>query len=169
MVQPSFETVRLIARSRTAPWGFLVALPMALAFLLVGAYAMSFLELPDRIGIFVAPPGWFFGVVLWLFALFLFLVGILELARWLKPSVEVLMDANGVSTYGLLGAERLPWPEFVSLDSREGVLTLGTRKRTRAGTQRLLIDTNRLDVSPAEVAAVIVAHRPDLGSARPLA
>lgn len=166
MAQQSIDNVRLVARSRTAPWGFLVALPMALAFLLVGSVALSFLELPDRIGVFVAPPGWLFGILLWLFALFLFLVGILELARWLKPSVEVLMDANGVSTYGLLGAERLPWSEFVTLDSREGVLTLGTRKRTRAGAMRLMIDTNRLDVEAGAVAAVIAAHRPDLGPSR---
>lgn len=159
------ESMRLIARSRTAPWGFVVALPMALAFLLVGSLSLGSLELPGRIGIFVAPPGWFFGIVLWCFALILFLVGILELSRWLKPAVEVLMDANGVSTYGLLGAERLPWSEFTSFDSREGVLVLGTRKRTRAGGNRLVIDTNRLDASAAEIAAIIAAHRPDLRSA----
>jgi len=158
----------LIARSKSSPWGFLVALPMAFAFLTVGTLAMNLLELPQRVGIFVAPPSWIVGAVLAAFAVILFLVGIVELARWLSPAVEITVDANGISTFGLLGAERLSWNDVNSLETYGPLVVVGTRRRRRNGTSQLVIDTNRLDASPDQISRIISAHRSDL-VARPIA
>lgn len=152
----------MIARSKSSPWGFLVALLMAFAFLTVGTIAMNLLELPQRVGIFVAPPSWIIGAALAAFAVVLFLVGIMELARWLSPAIEVTIDANGIATFGLLGAERVGWSDLTSLETHGPLIVVGTRRRRRNGTSQLVIDTNRLDAEPAQIARVIVSHRSDL-------
>jgi hypothetical protein len=135
---------------------------MAFAFLTVGTLAMNLLELPAQVGIFVAPPSWIVGAVLAAFAVVLFLVGIMELARWLSPAIEVTIDANGIATYGLLGAERVGWSDLTSLESQGPLVVVGTRRRRRNGTSQLVIDTSRLDAEPAQITRGIVAHRSDL-------
>ena len=100
---------RIVAHSRVSAWGFLVALPMALAFLLSGWRAAAVNMAPQRLGVFVEPPAWLIGSLLIAFALFLFLIGISELARYLKPSAEFVIDGDGIAAFGLFGERRFAW------------------------------------------------------------
>lgn len=160
---PSVDDPPLVVRSRVTPWGFLVALPLALAFAIAGALALdSASVLPERLGIFVAPPAWLLGLGLLGFALFLFLVGMSELVHYVKPSVEVVVDRAGVSTYGLLGERHFDWSDINASELVQGVLSLKVRGRGRLQPPDVRIHFNRLDLSPHVLLARIRAHRPDL-------
>lgn len=160
---PSVDDPPLVVRSRVTPWGFLVALPLALAFTIVGALALDAVSvLPERLGIFVAPPGWVLGLGLLGFALFLFLVGMSELVHYLKPSVEVVVDRAGVSTYGLLGERHFDWSDIRASELAQGVLSLRVRGRGRMQPPDVRIHFNRLDLNPHVLLSRIRVHRPDL-------
>lgn len=160
---PIVDEPPLVVRSRVTPWGFLVALPLALAFTLVGAVAIDAGGLlPEKLGLFVAPPGWLIGVLLLLFALFLFLVGVSELVHYMKPSVEVILDQSGVSTFGLLGERHFAWDDITMSELGQGVLSLKVRGKGRLPPPDVRIHFNRLDLSPHVLVARLRAHRPDL-------
>jgi hypothetical protein len=152
----------LVVRSRVTPWGFLLALPLALAFAVVGVIALEESLLPRRLGIFIDPPPWLMGALLLGLALFLFLVGIAELARFLKPTVEAVLDERGIATYGLLGERRLAWEAIQSLDVVQGVIALKPPMRGRINIPDLRLDVARLAAEPGEIISRINAHRPDL-------
>ena len=160
---PIADDPPLVVRSRVTPWGFAVALPLALAFTIIGALALDTISvMPERLGIFVAPPGWVLGLSMLGFALFLFLVGMSELVHYVKPSVEVVVDRAGVSTYGLLGERHFDWSDITMSEFAQGVLSLKVRGRGRLPPPDVRIHFNRLDLNPHVLLARIRAHRPDL-------
>jgi hypothetical protein len=157
------EDVPLVVRSRVTPWGFLVALPLAAAFVLTGAVTIDASGLmPDRLAVFVAPPSWLPGVLMVGFGLFLSLIGVAELARYLSPSVELVVDRGGLATFGLLGRRQLTWDDISGSQLARGVLSLRVRDRKWSQPGHLRIHFNRLDLSPHVLLARIRVHRPDL-------
>lgn len=152
----------LIVRSRVTPWGFLVALSLAVAFFVAGVRAADAGLLPDKLGVFVAPPEWLVGAVLLAFAIFLAMVGISELVRYLRPSVEVVVDRTGVATFGLLGERRCAWDDITASRVEQETLSFRLRGKGRFPPPDLRIHFNRLDLSPHVLLARVRSHRPDL-------
>ena len=154
---------RLVIHSRVSVWGFLVALAMASAFLVSGLRALATDRLlPQRLGIFVEPPEWLIGALLIAFAAFLFLVGISELARYIKPSTEVVMDADGIAAFGLLGERRFAWRDVIAIDLSHGQAALKIKGRGRMPPPDVRIHFDRLDIDRADILAALRAYRPDL-------
>ncbi len=152
----------LIIRSRVTPWGYLVALTMAIAFASIGLQAFQAALLPAKFGVFVEPPPWLLGALLLAFALFLFLIGIAEFARYVKPSVEVVVDRDGISTFGVMGERRFGWQDIVATEIGQGLLSLHVRGRGRMRPPDVRIYFNRLDLDPSLLMAQIRSYRPDL-------
>jgi hypothetical protein len=153
----------LVVRSRVTPWGFLVALPLAVAFVLTGGATVDASGLmPQRLGVFVAPPSWLPGMLLIGFGLFLSLIGVAELTRYLSPTVELVVDRTGLATYGLLGQHRLAWDEISAFQLAQGVLSLRSRQKSWLSSRDVRIHFNRLDLSPHVLLAHIRSYRPDL-------
>ena len=152
----------LVVRSRVTAWGFLVALALAVAFVIVGVRTFEASIVPAKLGVFVEPPAWFFAALLFAFAAFMFLVGISELARFLRPSTELVVDRDGVSTFGLLGERRATWPDMIASEFQRGTLSLKLRAKGRMPPPDIRIHFDRLEVAPHLVFAAIRAHRSDL-------
>jgi hypothetical protein len=150
----------LVVRTHVMPWGFLIALPLAGALALLGAWAADTGFAIDPHGGITETRWWLLSLVLAGFALFLFLIGVGELARYLKPSVEVVVDGDGITTYGMLGARRIAWDDIVEtrIDGRH----LSVRARGKAAPRTLRLHFNRLAVDPVRLVARIRHHRPDL-------
>ncbi|MGD9806319.1 MAG: PH domain-containing protein [Hyphomicrobiaceae bacterium] len=148
----------LVVRTHVMPWGFLVALPLATALACLGAWALDTGLTIEANG--VETQWWLFSAMLLGFALFLFLIGVGELARYLKPSVEAVVDDDGITTYGMLGARRIAWNDIVEtrIDGRH----LSIRARGKGAPRTLRLHFNRLAVDPARLVARIRHHRPDL-------
>lgn len=154
---------QLVIRSRVAPWGFLFALPLAAAFAWMGLRALETLSLlPDRIGVFVAPPPGLVGIAFLVFALFLALIGVSELTRYLRPSTEAVIDPQGIAVYGLLGERRMAWSDIAGADVNQEVLALRARRRGQLPAPDLRLHFSRLDLSPSVLLAAVRRHRPDL-------
>lgn len=153
----------LVIRSRVTPWGFLVALPLAAGFGWLGLQALALPDLlPDRVGIFVAPPPGLIGIAFLGFALFLCLIGVSEVARYLSPSIEVVLDGEGIATFGLLGARRVAWSDIGWIRIGSDFISLKVRRPGRVPPPDMRIHFSRLDRTPAELLAAIRRHRPDL-------
>jgi len=150
----------LVVHTHVTPWGFMVALPFALALAYLGARALDVGVADDPATSWFDNPLWVFSIPLLGFALFLFLVGIGELARYLKPAVEVAIDPDGITTYGMMGARRILWSELVEVRIDDQHISLRARHRGTAKTVRLHF--NRLAVEPALLVRRIERHRPDL-------
>jgi hypothetical protein len=135
----------LVVRSRVTPWGFLVALPLAVAFVLTGGATVDAS-----------------GMLLIGFGLFLSLIGVAELTRYLSPTVELVVDRTGLATYGLLGQHRLAWDEISAFQLAQGVLSLRSRQKSWLSSRDVRIHFNRLDLSPHVLLAHIRSYRPDL-------
>ena len=158
---------RLVAYSRVTIWGFLVALLMALAFcgsglraLAVDVFAIN--VTPRNFGIFVEPPAWLIGGLLLAFAAFLFLVGISELARYLKPSAEIVIDGDGIASFGLLGERRFAWRDLIAVDAGSDQVSLKVRGKGRVPPPDVRIHFDRLDIDRGAILSTIWANRPDL-------
>jgi hypothetical protein len=151
----------LVVRSHVMPWGFVVALPLALAFAYVGAWGLDLGLAPEAIAAEQAPL-WIFSLPLLAFSLFLFLIGIGELANYLKPAVAVVVDESGVTTHGMLGASRMAWDDVVECRIVGGQFTLRGLVKPSKGTRELRLNFNRLAIEPARLIKRIAAHRPDL-------
>lgn len=154
--------VALVGRTRVTVWGFLVAAALALAFAWTGVYALPARLLPARLGIFVEPPSALVGLALLVMAAVLALVALIEAARFVKPVIEVVLDDDGVATYGLLGVRRLAWYEIDDMHAQGGVLTF---KGPRQGGMRrrvLRVDLGRLDLDADATLAAVRSRRPDL-------
>jgi hypothetical protein len=145
------------------PWGFIIALPLAIALAYLGAWALDAGLALEPSSSDAATRLWLVSLLLIGFALFLFLVGVGELARYLKPSVEVTVDGAGITTYGILGGRRIAWDDIAEarIDGRS--LSLRAHGHGVPGSVRLHF--NRLAIEPARLVARIRKHRPDL---RPL-
>ncbi len=159
--EPSGSSAPLIVRSHVMPWGFLVALPLALAFAYLGAWGLDAALAPDFVAAEDAPL-WLFSLPLLAFSLFLFLVGVGELARYLKPAVEVIVDGTGVTTFDLLGARRTAWGDMVEARVEGGQLCLRGRTDRRGSGRELRLNFNRLAIEPVLLVQRIAVHRPDL-------
>ncbi len=152
----------IVVRTHVTPWGFVVALPLALTFAYLGAHALDGQIVPRQLGALVEPPGWTFGALLLGFALFLFLIGIAELAHYLKPSIEVVIDSTGVTTYGVLGERRHQWADVLGLDVDPSQVSLRMRSRGRGAARDVRLHFSRLAVEPVLLVDSIHAHCPDL-------
>lgn len=152
----------LIVRTQVSAWGFVVALAMALAFLLAGWNLLQSNIMPNRLGVFVEPPPWLPGVLMLAFSAFLFLVGISELARYVRPATELVLDNDGVTTFGLLGRRHTAWPDILSADLAPSGLALKVRGKGRVPPPDLNIYFSRLDIDPSTILDHISARRPDL-------
>ena len=153
---------RLVAHSRVSVWGFLVALTLALAFLVSGIRAAAVKMTPQKLGVFVEPPPWLIGGLLLAFAAFLFLIGISELARFLKPSAEIVIDGDGIASFGLLGERRFAWRDLIAVDAGSDQVSLKVQGKGRVPPPDVRIHFDRLDVVRAAVLSTIWANRPDL-------
>lgn len=152
----------LIVRSRVSVWGFVVALVLAGLIGLIGVAALHTAVLPARLGMFVEPPSWLLGALLLGMAAFLALVGVAEFARYLKPAVEVVADADGLSTHGLLGQRRVPWLKLTRQHASGEVLTLEVARGRFLARRPIRIDFSRLDIEPEDLLRRILTARPDL-------
>lgn len=153
---------RLIAHSRVSIWGFLVALTMASAFFFSGLRAATVNMTPQKLGVFVEPPAWLIGGMLIAFAAFLFLIGISELARFLKPSAEIVIDGDGIAAFGLLGERRFAWRDLIAVDAGSDQVTLKVRGKGRVPPPDVRIHFDRLDIERGAILSTIWANRPDL-------
>jgi hypothetical protein len=152
----------LVVRTHVTPWGFAVALPLALAFAFIGARSLDAQIVPSRLASLGEPPLWLFAAILIGFALFLFLIGVAELAHYLKPAVEVVIDQNGVTTWGVLGERRIAWGDIIDAEVDESHLELKARGRSRGPMRGVRLQFSRLAVEPAALVQRIREHRPDL-------
>lgn len=150
----------LVVRTHVTPWGFLVALPFALMLAYLGAWALDIGVAHDPEASRLDNPLWIFSIPLLGFALFLFVIGVGELARYLKPAIEVVIDGDGVTTYGVMGARHIVWSELVEtrIDSQHVAL----RARHKGTPKTVRLHFARLDVEPAQLMRRIARHRPDL-------
>ena len=153
---------RIVARSRVSAWGFLVALTMASAFCLSGLRALAANMTPRNLGVFVEPPPWLIGALLIAFSGFLFLIGISELARYLKPATEVVIDGDGIAAFGLLGERRFAWRDLIAVEAGTEQVTLKVRGRGRMPPPEVRIHFDRLDTERDAILSSIWANRPDL-------
>ena len=153
---------RIVAHSRVSAWGFLVALAMALAFLVSGLRAAAVNMTPERLGVFVEPPAWLVGGLLIAFAGFLFLIGVSELARYLRPSAEIVIDGDGIASFGLLGERRFAWRDVIAVDAGTEQVTLKVRGKGRMSPPDVRIHFDRLDIERGAILSTIWANRPDL-------
>ncbi len=152
----------MVVRTHVTPWGFLVALSLALTFAYLGAHALDGHIVPRRLGVMVEPPAWTFGALLLGFALFLFLIGFAELAHYLKPSIEVVVDSAGLTTYGVLGERRHQWADVLDLDIDPSQVSLRVRGRNRGASRDVRLHFSRLAVEPTDLVDCIRGHCPDL-------
>jgi len=150
----------LVVRTHVTPWGFVVALPFALALTTLGAWALEVGFPHDPEVSRLDNPLWVFSIPLLGFALFLFAIGVGELARYLKPAIEVVMDDDGVTTYGVMGARRIAWNELVEthIDSQH----ISLRARHKGASKTLRLHFARLSAEAPELVRRIERHRPDL-------
>ena len=153
---------RLIVRTRVSVWGFLVALGLGAGYLSAGIAVIDVPLLPRHLGVIVDPPAWLVGVVLIAFAMFLFLVGVAELGRYLRPSAEVVVSDLGISTFGLLGERRVLWRDVMWIDVSDDLLSLKLRQKGRVPPPDARLLLSRLDITAPELKRAIRARRPDL-------
>jgi hypothetical protein len=156
----------LVVRSRVMPWGFLVALTMAIAFTWLGLRALETNMLPRQLGVFVEPPPGLIGIAFLVFGLFLALIGVSELVRYLSPAVEVVVDRHGIATYGLLGARRADWTDIRWSVISDEVIAFKLRQRGRMPPPDMRVHFSRLDLPPEALLAAIREYRPDLATGR---
>ena len=152
----------LIVRTHVTPWGFLLALTFALALAALGARLIDAGEAHELLAGLDARSTSALGMLLIGFSLYLFLVGVGELAAYLKPTVDLVMDTDGVSVFGLLGERRLAWQDLVRADIQGDDLVLLARSRTRRGGRSVRLPLNRLAADPKELLKRLQQHRPDL-------
>lgn len=155
----------MVVRTHVTPWGFIVALPLALAFAYLGARALDAGLVPNSIPDLDEAPIWLFSALLIGFALFLFLVGIGELASFMKPAVEVVLDRDGIAAHGMLGKRQMAWRDLVEVRTEGGQLALRARTGNRASLRTMRLHFNRLAIDPVVLISRIGVYRPDL--ARP--
>ncbi|MGE0765204.1 MAG: hypothetical protein AB7L90_01960 [Hyphomicrobiaceae bacterium] len=152
----------LVVHAQVGPWGFLIALPFAMVLAYLGAWALDLGFEHDPFMSRLDKPLWLFSVPLLGFALFLFVVGVGELARYIRPAVEAVIDEQGVTTYGDMGARRIAWSELIETRIDSQHVSLRARHKGMSKTVRLHFD--RLDVEPARLVRRIEQHRPDVAA-----
>ena len=114
---------------------------------------------PYRIG----RPSQDFAVFLLFLAAVMFAVAVWQIRRWLVPNVDVVADAEGItSQQSFWGRGRLAWSEITGLESKyHGLLYIRGISPT-GDTKRLMIDTRQIDLPAADLYEFIARHRPDL-------
>ena len=165
MAEEKFEErleERLVVHSHVTPWGFLVSLPLAVALVYLGAWGLDIGLLTEAVGRAPDGPLWIFSVPLLGFALFLFLIGVGELASYLKPGIEVIIDGDGVTTHGVLGKRFMAWGDILEARLEQGQLSLRARGKSRGTVRDMRLHFNRLAISPAVLVERIAARRSDL-------
>jgi hypothetical protein len=152
----------LVVYSHVTPWGFLVSLPLAIVLVYLGAWGLDIGLVSDTVGRAPDEPLWIFSVPLLGFALFLFLIGVGELASYLKPGVEVVVDGDGVSTFGVLGRRFMAWGDIFEARLGQGQLSLRGRGKSQGAVRDMRLHFGRLAIPPAVLVGRIAARRSDL-------
>jgi hypothetical protein len=155
----------MIVRAHVTPWGFLVALPFALSLAYLGAWLIDADVAHHPLASLGESSISLLGVFLIGFSLYLFLVGVGELASYLKPAIEVVMDAQGIAIFGLLGERRMAWSDIVTASIEGDDLMLLVRARGGSARRRIRLPLSCLAVDPKKLLAMLQSHRPDLASA----
>jgi len=152
----------MIVHAHATPWGFLLALPFALALAFFGASLID----ADVARHPLAPLGEqtisALGLLVIGFSLYLFLVGVGELAGYLKPAVLLSLDKQGIAVFGLLGERRLAWSDLLQVRIRNHDLIIRGLARTRPGRRTLRLPLARLAIDPRILLRQMQRHRPDL-------
>lgn len=167
--EPSDMAEPLVVRSHVMPWGFVIALPLALAFAYVGAWGLDLGLAPEAI-VEEQAPLWIFSLPLLAFSLFLFLIGVGELATYLKPAVAIVVDASGVTTHGMLGARRMAWDDVVDSRIEGGAAYTQRSCQTEQGDTRApsQFQPSRDRAGPPHPADRSAPSRPGTAPATPL-
>lgn len=169
---PPSETARrpepLVVATHVTPWGFLVALPLALGYAFAGALALDASLGVGDTATFANSPVWIFSVPMLAFSLFLFLVGVSELASYIRPSVAVVVDEAGLHAYGLTGERVLPWSALTGMTLGRGQLELSFRRAGGRPPRHVRLPFNRLAIEPIDLISAIGRHRPDALAGLPL-
>lgn len=152
----------MIVHAHATPWGFLVALPLAMALGFLGAWQIDASAIEHPLTALGDHSISLFGAVLVGFSLYLFLVGVGELASYLKPAVEVVLDREGIAVYGLVGQRRMAWRDLAAARVEGDVLLLLARRRRPVGRRSVRLQLSRLAIDPKELLRKLQHHRPDL-------
>ncbi|MFV0299118.1 MAG: hypothetical protein ACK5JT_23700 [Hyphomicrobiaceae bacterium] len=152
----------LIVKSHVTPWGFLVALPLAVAFAWVGAMSLDTPIATPQLGVIGSAPPWIVSAALLGFSLLLFIIGIAELAAYIKPAVQVVFESEQVRTLGVMGERRFAWNDVVAARIDDGQLVLSVRGRTPGKIREARLHFSRLQIDPAVLIRRILTHRPDI-------
>jgi hypothetical protein len=152
----------MIVKTHVTPWGSLVALPFALALAYLGASMIDNDATYHPLAGLGSDTIALLGLLLIAFSLYLFLVGISELACYLKPSVELVMDGEGIVIHGLFGKRRMAWGDLVEAGIRGDELVLTRRASGRLARRTLALPLGRLAIDPKELVRKLRQHRPDL-------
>lgn len=158
----------LVVASHVTPWGFLVALPLALGYAFAGALALDASLGVSEVTAPANSPVWLFSAPMFAFSLFLFLVGVSELASFVRPSVAVVIDETGLHAYGLTGERVLPWSALTGMTLGQGQLELSFRRAGGRSPRHVRLPFNRLAIEPVDLIAAIGRHRPEALSGLPL-
>jgi hypothetical protein len=157
-------TTAFVARSRPKVVELLVlgAVTIFLAYSGLSAFDTS---LPV-IGLFqLGRPPQGLGILFVVVAAVSFAATMWQVRRRLNPNDDVVADAEGIaSQQSFWGRGRLAWSEITWLESKYYNLLYIHGISAAGNTKRLVIDTAQIDVSAAELYAVIGRHRPDLVS-----
>jgi hypothetical protein len=154
----------LIVRTHVTPWGFLVALPFALSLAYLGAWLIDADVTHHPLANLGGSSISLLGALLIGFSLYLFLVGVGELASYLKPSVELVVSGEGIAVYGLLGERRMAWSDLVEARIRGDHLVLVGQARGGLGGRSLRLALRRLAIDPKELVRKLQQYRPDLAT-----
>ncbi len=152
----------MIVYAHATPWGFLLALPFAVALAYFGASLIDTDVAHDPLAALGEQTISALGLFLIGFSLYLFLVGVGELAGYLKPAVRLIMDGQGVAVFGLLGARRMAWGDLVQLRLHGNDLILRGRARSRPGRRSFRLPLSRLAIDPKVLLRRLQRQRPDL-------
>lgn len=152
----------LIVYAHATPWGFLVALPLALVLAYLGASQIDADEALHPLASLGGHSISLLGVLLVGFSLYLFLVGIGELAGYLKPAVEAVLDDEGIAIYSLVGQQRMAWRDVADTHLQADEFVLYGRMPNRSGQRSMRLHLSRLAIDPNALFLLLRKHRPDL-------
>jgi hypothetical protein len=149
--EPRRHDEPLIVRTHVAPWGFVLALGLGLVFAGVGVVALESGAAPASVQSLAETPLWALGIVLLVASLVLFLNGVAELASWLLPSIELIVDAEGLTMSGVLGKRRVTWGEIRAITASRDEIAIEIAGHGVRHRRTLRLPLRRLAVEPEKL------------------